>query len=302
MNFYNLSATSDGSRLVLVESTSQAQIYIGALSAGGTRLKTEPHRLTQGQASYWPTGWTSDSQAVLFFSDLNGSWDIYKQSLKKEDPELLVSGQAYKHDPRLSPDGKWVLYSAPETENITSQVQVLRIPSSGGAPQVVGSGKGWSQFRCARAPAGCVWGESSSDQKRFVFFEFDPLIGKGRELASTADRYPNFDVSPDGSLVAWPLTGSIRFLSLKNGKTWDVKYSGSWVLSTFDWAADGKGMFAGAQVERGSTLLHIDLQGNAHPLWKTPYPGTWAAPSPDGRFLAILGGTRDLNVWMLENF
>ena len=28
----------------------------------------------------------------------------------------------------------------------------------------------------------------------------------------------------------------------------------------------------------------------------------WGAPSPDGRHLAILGGTQDSNVWMLENF
>jgi len=53
----------------------------------------------------------------------------------------------------------------------------------------------------------------------------------------------------------------------------------------------------------GSTLLHVDLQGRAQVLWHQDYyPQTWGAPSPDGRHLAILGGTQDRNVWMLENF
>ena len=48
----------------------------------------------------------------------------------------------------------------------------------------------------------------------FFFFEFDPIKGKGRQLASTSDRHPNFDISPDGALLAWPIAGAIRFLSL----------------------------------------------------------------------------------------
>jgi hypothetical protein len=48
--------------------------------------------------------------------------------------------------------------------------------------------------------------------------------------------------------------------------------------------------------------MHIDLQGNVRPLWKTAYSDTWAMPSPDGRHLAIMGGTQDRNAWMLENF
>jgi hypothetical protein len=93
-------------------------------------------------------------------------------------------------------------------------------------------------------------------------------------------------------------------LSLKNGKTWDLRYEGAWPLFSVDWAVDGKSLFGGGYAARGGVaeLLRIDFQGNAQPLWKTAYPVTWAIPSPDGRRLAIEGGTQDRNVWMLENF
>ena len=82
-----------------------------------------------------------------------------------------------------------------------------------------------------------------------------------------------------------------------------MKYKGSWSIYGFDWAADGRGFFVGTSAfSGGSQLLRMDLEGNVYPLWKTAYPYTWGVASPDGRRLAILGGTQDQNVWMMENF
>jgi Tol biopolymer transport system component len=252
-----------------------------------------------------PTAWTADGKSVIFTSDVDGSWDVYKQELNKEDPELLVSGPAYKTGARLSPDGKWVLYTGTDTRaseiGPNTQKNILRAALSGGAPQVVSSVWDFWPLRCSRIF--CVFGEPSSDGKQFRFLEFDPLKGKGKLIASIDDQNLNFDVSPDGGLIAWPKPGFIRFLSLKTGKTWDTKYNGSWFFLHFDWSADGKGFFVGTHPERGgASLLYVDLQGKIWPLWKTTYSDTWAAPSPDGRHLAILGGTQDRNVWMIENF
>ena len=156
MNFNLLSATSDGTRLVFLEGMSQSQIYIAELSAGGTRLKTEPRRLTHGEATYWPTAWTSDSHAVLFSSNVSDTWEIYKQALDSDNPELLVSGTGFKSPPRLSPDGQWILYTSTyhDVADIgqDTEIQVLRAPVSGGAPQLVGSIKGnLFPFLCSRA-------------------------------------------------------------------------------------------------------------------------------------------------------
>jgi hypothetical protein len=39
---------------------------------------------------------------------------------------------------------------------------------------------------------------------------------------------------------------------------------------------------------------------HGYPLWLRI--DTRAIPSPDGRYLALLGWTEDRNLWMLENF
>jgi len=75
-------------------------------------------------------------------------------------------------------------------------------------------------------------------------------------------------------------------------------------LENFFWTADGKGLFVTAGVRNGKEILHVDLQGNAHPLWEnTGGSGeTEARPSPDGHHLAFNGWTTNGNVWMLRNF
>jgi hypothetical protein len=45
------------------------------------------------------------------------------------------------------------------------------------------------------------------------------------------------------------------------------------------------------------------MKGNARVLWSQSGSGQlWGIPSPDGKHLALLSGSFDSNVWMLENF
>ena len=68
------------------------------------------------------------------------------------------------------------------------------------------------------------------------------------------------------------------------------------------WTADGKGLFVSSPLKRGSVLLHVDLQGHAHVLWKHEgSPVTHGIPSPDGRHLAFEGWTLNSNIWMMDN-
>ena len=74
-----------------------------------------------------------------------------------------------------------------------------------------------------------------------------------------------------------------------------------------DWAPDGRGFYVSGWspvgAPRGVTLLYIDLNGQATPVWEQGGSfGTWGLPSPDGRHLAMLGWTADSSVWVLENF
>src|SRR5207247_9363415 len=112
INLSSLSATADGAHVVALEAIFESQVYVADLEARGTRLKSEPHPVIHGEATDFATAWTPDSQAILVASDVNGSWDIYKQKLSGKNLELLSTGPGFKMAPQLSPDGKWILYTA----------------------------------------------------------------------------------------------------------------------------------------------------------------------------------------------
>jgi Tol biopolymer transport system component len=314
-----LTATGDGKSVFFLAARSQAQVYVAEFDPKAIRL-IRPRQITHGEATHWPTAWTPDSEAVLFSSNLNGTWDIFKQALNKGEPETLIADSEFKVDPRLSPDGKWILYTsvpltdAYEADSAPTPV-VKRIPVSGGPAQFVASahrplGANGNLYRCGRAVDSCVWSEISDDRKHLVFHGFDPVAGIGPpRTAISLDLDPwGYDISPDGSLLAWtaslgdsPLS-LIRVFSFKNGKTKDLNIQGWSGFSSFDWAGTGKGFFVSSSGRAGCTLLYIDLQGRARPLLHLDYPGTWGVSSPDGRYVALKGGTQDRNVWMMENF
>jgi len=170
---------------------------------------------------------------------------------------------------------------------------------------------GHIDHRCARPPANlCLLGEQTEDQKQLIFTAFDPIKGRGREVTRIATKpgFPyNWDVSPDGSLIALEIPARdnrIRLLPLAGGEPRDLVVNGwSGFSEGPDWTPDGKGFYVGISSPKGATLLYIDLIGHARAVWEQKGSfRIWGVPSPDGRHLAILGRTVDSNVWMLENF
>jgi serine/threonine protein kinase len=312
-----LSASTDGKRLVLLKATSQSQVYLGELAAGGTRMNP-PRRLTNDESEDYPTAWTADSKAVLFHSNRNGTFGIFKQGISQETSEPVVTGPQDVVIPRLSADGAWILYveSPRTTANPAPPLRLMRIPASGGVPQFVMETRNMLDFWCARAPASlCVIFEASQDRKQLVITAFDPLKGRGKVLR-TVEQDPSHTygnaawdaLSPDGSTVAisrsYEAEIHIRLLSLSGGSDREMTVKGWPNLTGLDWSPDGKRFYCGSVSPQGSTLLYVDLKGNARVLWQ--YKGgsyvIWGYPSPDGRYLAIEGAVMNSNVWMVEGF
>jgi Tol biopolymer transport system component len=258
----------------------------------------------------WPTAWTPDSKAVLFFSDRTGKYEIYKQPFDQDSAEPIATTGRVNAVPRLSADAFWILYDTfDKLEDIGSQVpdKLWRVPVSGGPSQLVLMTHGWGDHRCARAPATlCLVGEPSQDQKQLVLIAFDPLKGRGHEVTRISAA-KSWDLSPDGTQIALMLQGGenhIRLLPVEGGEAHDVIVKGWYGLSKGpDFSADGKGIYGGTSSARGATLLYIDLKGHATPLWDQKGSlQTWGVPSPDGRHLAIMSYTVASDVWLVENF
>jgi Tol biopolymer transport system component len=309
-----LAASADGKRLVFQRTAFQEQIYVGELDGGGTRMKA-PRRLTNDEANDVPTAWTPDSKAVLFQSDRNGTWGIFKEQIDANEAQAVIIGQQDAARPRISADGEWILYAeTPKGADPSTPVRLMRVRIVGGAPQVVLEMRRDADFNCNRSPAGlCVLAENSQDGKQLTLTAFDPLKGRGRVLRTMPkDAAAPFagGISPDGTIYAFAKYSEpeihLRLLSLSGSTDREITVKGWPNIRGLDWSADGKGMYCGSVSARGATLLYVDLEGNAQVLWQTS-GGTgggniWGFPSPDGRYLAICSGVRNSNVWMLEGF
>src|SRR5207244_8767560 len=83
--------------------------------------------------------WTADSKTVLFEAYRDGRWQIFKQSLDENTAEPIVTqahekGTGNVTGATLTPDGAWLLYTASNSDDNSSQRQLNRVPLGGGSP------------------------------------------------------------------------------------------------------------------------------------------------------------------------
>ena len=306
------SVTADSKHFVIFEWRPHSSVFLAEIQADGTRITT-PTRFTMEETWNNPLAWTADSKAVLFYTNRTGTEALFKQSLGQDtaEPIITLKKNEYLGHVCASPEGSWVLYTLGwEEERAQGESdKIMRVPITGGASQLVLAANTEGGPRCARSPATlCAIAERSADHKQLVFTAFDPLKGRGREIAKsdsdpTADY--EWDLSPDGRRIAILKNrdGQVHILSL-NGQAPQVITAKGWkILTSAAWAADGKGLFVSSYTPRGADLLHMDLQGNTHFLWEQGGGfGTYGVPSPDGRHLAIRAWYNETNLWMMENF
>jgi eukaryotic-like serine/threonine-protein kinase len=308
----NITATADGKQLAFHRWSAQSAVYLGQLEKGSTQLTT-PHRITFTEAEDWPVAWTTDNKAVIFLSDRKGHWGVFKQALDQDSAEVIVTGAkgAEADSPRVSPDGRWLLYQeiAEKTDRLWPMARLMRVSLNGGPPEFVFSARFYNSHRCTPAQANlCVFAEQAPDGKVLAFGILDPMKGRGRELAKFETDplgYYHWDLSPDGKRIAILRAGDnqIHLLTLSSGELRVIPIKGWTGFNSLDWSPDGKGFFIGNLSGGSASLLYVDQAANVHPLWhQKSTTGTWGVPSPDGRNLAILGQEFNANIWTLENF
>ena len=252
-SFASPTLTADGKRVAFLKCSFQSTVYTAELKARGTRLTTA-RPLTLDDRNDWPTAWTSDSRAVIFWSDRNGSNQVFTQNIDQQTAEPVITGPGQAWMPRLSPDGRSILYRV--ATNIlprqTDEVaRIMRMPSSGGTPEFVMEVPRLANYACPRAPSDvCFLGQLSEDGQKIVISAFDPLTGK-EHAVRTVGVHPgglrNWMPSPDGSRLVFmefnTLEGRIRLLSLRGDPDRDLVVNGWAGFNSVDWAADGKSLF-----------------------------------------------------------
>jgi Tol biopolymer transport system component len=310
-----ISITSNGKRLAYFRQAVEPDVYVSDLEANGTRLTT-PRRLTLDERADLPYSWSPDSKSVIFTSDRNGTFNIFRQGVHDAEPEILVRAREDLAVPRLSPDGNSVIYliMPPSGASADSTSRLMRAPLAGGPPQLVLEVSGISNQQCARLPSTvCILSRFEPGHERF--FYFDPEKGMGAEISKaeihSMNAYDfNWSLSPDGQLLAMAKREgleeqpAIQILPLGDGAEQIIPVPGWAGVGSVDWAADNKSVWVTVyNSSGGKTLVNVALTGRVRPLLteKEMMLG-WAIPSPDGKHLAIWKAHGDSNVWMLEDF
>jgi Tol biopolymer transport system component len=312
----NTSVTRDGKYLAFKEWLGHNTWYMGDLEAGGTRVSnSNPFTLDEGDAI---ADWTADNKTVLIAQNRGDHYGLSKQPLNSDssDPIMPPARGGLVESAGISPDGKWVIFQVfPIPGGTSAPKKLMRVPLSGGTPELIFSVPAGSGFSCARPPSTlCVLAERSVDRSTMIVSAFDPIHGsRGPELArfdldpdpDVASRWPFCALSPDGTQLATSRSteGPIEILSLRGRPTQIVPLKDLTDLRLIGWTWDGNGLFIVSGVKNGTVLQHVDLQGKAHVLWKCGggQQCDWS-PSPDGRHLAIFDRKMTANFWMMENF
>ena len=317
---YSASATPDGRHLAFIRETESGTSYVADMEADAIRVGTAAHfALDDGNDAI--TDWTPDGRTAIIVSNRANYSALYRQTLGSDVAEPIVARADSKWfgDAVLSPDAKWIIllvWSGPSPPGATvPRPQVWRVPATGGALQQLFSLPPGSTIACARPPATlCVTAEPSADRKQVAVAGFDPATGaRGGELLRF-DRYPSrdetlgpltFALSPDGQWVSTSAApqGPLRILSLHGQPAHVLPVRDLYVKEQIAWTPDGRGLIVTTYRDDATVLLHVDLQGNVHELFKCESTEACGGrPSPDGKHLGIYQSRRNANIWMLENF
>ncbi len=295
----NVSVSRDGKTLVLQKSNWQLHTYLGEIDSGSLQPL---RRMTLEDSDDLPYAWTPDSRAVIFISNRTGTYRLYKQIIDRKVAEPITTGPDVVSLARLSPDGQWIIYS---TEARSGRPpRVMRIATSGGAPQLIMETRVTAQVQCPSAPATrCITLEEGKDQ---IFRSFDAMTGNPRELFKRSFWNGGWAVSPRGSIGILRQDtrgGRVQILSQSGSVEREITLAPWSNFSGLDWSADPGEIYTASVGPSGATVLRVDLAGRIQPLWLLKGSRVaWAVAAPDGHHIAVLGKSSYSNAWVVENF
>jgi Tol biopolymer transport system component len=308
----SLTTTADGRFIAFDKSRAHLDVYLSEFARDGGLQAA--HRFTLENHNSIPEQWTPDSRSLLFDSDRNGKYELFRQPVQGTVAERIVSGSAgdLGGGNGLSPDGAWILYweNTPAGSGAAAAALLMRQPVVGGPPEkVLETPNTDSDFFCpGKAGNACVMNGWDGDS--MVFYSLDPLRGKGEQLGKLkvdAHWYFGWAISPDGTRLAvvdHSHVDRIAVLTLADKSWHDVAVEPGWGLfQSVAWTADGKGFVVTNLLPESFEMIRVSLSGKVQLLLGNPQT-QWMnrpRPSPDGRYLAYQAQTTDANVWLLEN-
>jgi eukaryotic-like serine/threonine-protein kinase len=305
--FGPFSVSADGKRFIFVRKRNQDAVMVSEIQRAGASLGT-PQALGPDTWIKRQHGWTMDSQEVLYVSNRQGKWGIFKENVRTHEAQSLVSGPYY--DPVASPDGQWLLFTQSLPDDKTGKsTQLMRMSMNGGPATLVLPGK--FSYQCASKANTCLVIDVTKNQR--AISSLDPVKGRGSDLA-TADlllQESGWSISPDGKSIA-SLSDTdpsqIQVISTEDGRARAIEMKG-WELDSISWSSDNQHFYVsgifGPSGNISDNILWVGLDGKFKSLVAVPFNQGHLdrpLPSPDGRYLSYHLRSYVANVTMLQNY
>ena len=232
-----INMSADGKHAVFIRTNIAPAVFVADVDAR-TREIGKLQRLTLEERQSRPYEWTPDGKSVLYVSDREGTFRIFRQPIGAATPDLIAGVQGSPIILRLNPERTEILYlteaerkiadagsgapsgqdagaaghsatsTQPEGEFQSRNLHLMRVPLDGGVSQVVLEDSGINNFQCARLPSReCIYSKFTKDA--LVFQEFDAQTGAktgtAKKLLGIQEpewQYYNWSLSPDGRTLA----------------------------------------------------------------------------------------------------
>ena len=252
------------------------QLYVVEVDLETGQAKDKCRRLTHDGRNYNDPQWMPDGSALLATVDRKpGEDDLFYYNdvvcvpLDGGEPVLLTGPDTADHNPRPSPDGRWIAYnSLPVAEFTTANAEIRLIPSTGGEPQVL-------TMELDAHPRDIRWtpdGQSLcflvAERGRIDLRRVSVKGGPVQTLVTGDREILAYDLSPDGQKVGF--TGST------DRAPWDL------YVASLD-AGEARGEQRLTQVN--AEWLAAKRLGQVEDLWFESADGTiiqgWIVKPPD---------------------
>jgi DNA-binding winged helix-turn-helix (wHTH) protein/Tol biopolymer transport system component len=302
---FHFTASSGGRRIAFLNGQTQSDVFVADLQRNGTAL-VDTRRLTLDDHNDLVAGWSTDSGSVLFFSDRNGSFDIFEQRLDQQVPEPLATTTRDETGPFWTPDGKFLVYAVqPEGWKTTAlrAVSWMRMERGGGTARDIFGRPVSGDIKCPAIPdVPCMVLERR--RQELVMSTVSIATGERRETAripTGEHSLVRYAISPDGRRLAFTAGNRIRVVDLTGKQTGDVSAGESLNFVWVSWAPDSSAFYVSYH-QRGRTgIAMLGLDGTLARLLETEGESEAAVfPSPDGKRLAFTRWSSANNAWLIE--
>lgn len=303
------SASLDGKRMLYVRGANDPDVYLADIAGRAGQL-TNYRRLTMDDRKDLPYGWTADGRSVVFVSNRDGAFHLFRQDIDKTTPELIVGGSDSVLIARMNPEQNGVMYLlSADGGRSTTPYRLMEQPLAGGEPRKILEGNVISNFQCAFLPSRVCLVSDAQFPSSLIIYQFDEQTGEKKELFRLQESdacYFNWTLSRDGARIATARVSSgrgpaaIQIRELATGRSFDLPLPPGVGAQYIDWASDSNSLWVSTASGDAQNLVRMDLHGKITSSFDSHLADLgWGIPSPDGKHLAILQGSPRANAWLI---